>query len=125
MKRLIAAAVLILIIAAACISNSVFINKTYKEFMGDISEMQKVFESDHGAAAALAGKFESKWAKKEDYLSIFVNHDIVDTLGVSIAKLPVYAEKNSAEMFISECRSIEIELMHMLKDAQITAHSVF
>ena len=125
MKRIAAACVLIILIGTVCAVNGIYIEKTYEDFKTDITELKSVFKEDNAAAAKKSAELEEKWVAKEDFLSLFVNHDIVDTLGVSIAKLPVYAQENSPEMFLSECRGIELELLHMLKDAQITTHSVF
>lgn len=125
MKRIIAAGVLGVIIAVCCIANTVYIKRSYGELTEDINLLKKEYSVSYESAAEKAEKFEEKWVKKEALLSIFANHGIVDEIGVSISKLPIYARFKSDDMFLSECRSIELELTHMLKDTQITTHSVF
>lgn len=125
MKRLIAAAVLIILIAVSCVTNTLYIKKSYNELKADIDEIKTAFAVSNTSAAQKAERFEEKWVEKEAVLSLFANHEIVDEIGVSVSKLPIYARFNSGDMFLSECRSIELELLHMLKDTQITTHSVF
>ncbi len=125
MKRVIAAIVLILAVAGFCVFNVVYIENSYNDLKSDIDGIKESYSSESvEAAQKKAAEFEEKWVKKEDNLSVFVNHDIIDELGVSISKLPIYAPLNE-ELFLAECKEIEIGLLHMLNDTKINMHSLF
>ncbi len=124
MKRVIAAIVLILVVAGFCIFNVVYIENSYNDLKSDIDGIKESYSSESvEAAQKKAAEFEEKWVKKEDNLSVFVNHDIIDELGVSISKLSIYAPFNE-ELFLAECKEIEIGLLHMLNDTKINMHSL-
>ncbi len=124
MRRLIAAAVLVFIIAGICIANSLTVKYAYEDLSEDIFILQNSFEESPEKAAELSAEFEEKWSKIEEPLSVFVNHDIIDNLGEAISRLPILAQKGEA-MFLAECKSIEMELLHMKKDTRISLHSIF
>lgn len=125
MKRIIAAVLLIVIIAASCIANTKYIDKTYNELSKDISDLIEAYDLSPEKAEKNAEKLKEKWDDKELLLSIFANHEIVENIGLSFSKLPIFAKEKSSDMFLAECKSIELELSHMLKDTKIDAHSLF
>ncbi len=124
MRRLIAAAVLAAIIAGLCFANKMTVNKTYYDLSAGLSRLEQAYMDSPEAAADLARSFEKEWVSREDYLSIFVNHEIITELGIAISRLPVMIDSDCDE-FTAECAAVRTILLHMLKDTEISLHSVF
>lgn len=125
MKRLISASVLLVIIVAICIVSAITVKSAYH----DLSQKLEVCITEYNAeniakAFESATDLEKDWKKREEILSIFVDHDIIDDLGVSISRLPSLANKKS-DTFLAECNAVKVALTHMIKDISVNTHTLF
>lgn len=97
MKRIIAAAVILLFVVGVSICGGFIINKNADEIEKQISEIQKTAFTDTNGKAE---EFFCFWEEKREIMSIFVNHEVIDEIGKVAAKM-VSAEraKNSDDLF--------------------------
>lgn len=97
MRRIIAAAVILLFVVGVSICGGFIINKNADEIEKQISEIQKTAFTDTNGKAE---KFFCFWEEKREIMSIFVNHEVIDEIGKVAAKM-VSAEraKNSDDLF--------------------------
>ncbi len=125
MKRLISASVLLVIIVSLCALNALIVKSAYDELSQKLEVCITEYSADNIAKAfESATDLENDWKKREEILSIFVDHDIIDDLGVSISRLPSLADKKS-NTFLAECNAVKVALTHMIKDISINAHTLF
>ena len=124
MKRLIAAFCLALIVTGLCTADMLMTDRTYRNLSADINNCRIAFQTgDFATAENYAKKLEQNWTEREDIFSIFINHELIDDMGVSVAKLVPLAQ-NKDTMFLVECRVIEMTLQHIKNDSEINIHSI-
>lgn len=97
MRRIIAAAVILLFVVGVSICGGFIINKNADEIEKQISEIQKTAFTDTNGKVE---EFFCFWEEKREIMSIFVNHEVIDEIGKVAAKM-VSAEraKNSDDLF--------------------------
>ena len=97
MRRIIAAAVILLFVVGVSICGGFIINENADEIEKQISEIQKTAFTDTNGKAE---EFFCFWEEKREIMSIFVNHEVIDEIGKVAAKM-VSAEraKNSEDLF--------------------------
>lgn len=123
MSRIIAAVVLVLLIAGFCISDRIVINNIYEDLYEKISSCEDLAENPEKAGVAtkeLREKFESS----EGVLSMYVNHDILDEIAESVARLEVLSGRSETD-YMSECAFIKLKLEYIKKDSGVNLHSIF
>ncbi len=124
MKRLIAAAVLGVVVIAALIADIMLTNKVVETVSKDIKNCKTAAEQgDYTAAKAYAETLEKNWEKTETYFSLFINHDLIDNMGVSVSKLVPLANSRDS-MYLTECRVIEVTLTHIKNDSRFNLHNL-
>lgn len=125
MKRLIAAAFLLIFVGALCFADAKLSTHIYDTVSADIKKSRTAFQNEnYDAAIKYAESLEKNWVEHEHTFSIFINHQLIDEMGASVAKLVPLA-KNRDPLFLTECRIIEITLMHIKDDSTIHWYSVF
>lgn len=125
MKRLISASILLVIIVTLCIVNAFTVKSAYDDLSQKLELCISEYNSDNiSKAFESATELENNWKKREEILSIFVDHDIIDDLGVSISRLPSLANKES-DTFLAECNAVKVALTHMIKDISVNTHTLF
>lgn len=99
MKRLIAAAIIAVLVFAISSVGITVINSTAKKSEEKIEQIQEFAFSD---TKKMAEDFFYFWEEKRELMAIFVNHEKIDEIGNLAAKM-VSAEKskNTAELFES------------------------
>lgn len=125
MKRIIAAAILLCLIIGLSVTNTVFIENSYEKLQAGINDLKESYSTDEKSVfKEKCEKFEKEWTDLEEKLFIFVNREVTLKIGVSVSKLAAYSE-TADDMFLAECREIEVELLNMIKDAKLSLQSVF
>ncbi len=125
MKRLISAAILLVVIILLCTINAVTVKSAHTALLEGLEVCVESYgKNDTEGAYQSAAALESDWEKREEILSIFVDHDIIDDLGISISRLPALAKEDS-DTFLAECNAVRITLTHMIKDISVNAHTLF
>ena len=89
MRRIIAAAVILLFVVGVSICGGFIINKNADEIAKQRSEIQKTAFTDTNGKAE---EFFCFWEEKREIMSIFVNHEVIDEIGKVAAKM-VSAER--------------------------------
>ena len=118
MSRIIAAIVLISLLVGFCVSDRIIVNNTYEELN------MLLLECENSADSKMAvKKLQEEFEKKEGLLSVYVNHDTLDEIAESVARLKSLAGISTAE-YLSECAAIKLKLEYIKKDSGINLHSV-
>lgn len=125
MKRLIAAGILFAVIIGFCITGSIVVGNTYKEFEKKTEECGKLYSTDPDSAAKRFKDIKKDWEKRENYLSLFVNHEIADDISVALSRTASYAESKCDAAFYAELAAAKMTLHQMIEDQKISAHSIF
>ncbi len=122
MSRIIAAVILILLLTGLCISDRIVINHSYNSLNEYIIECENAVDSKDNKE--IAGKLKKEFETKEGLLSVYVNHDTLDEISESVARLETLAGVSRAD-YLSECASIKLKLEYIKKDSGINLHSIF
>lgn len=124
MKRLIAAAVLTIVIGILYFSGFFIIDNACKNADIMLNECINAYNSEKNAEKK-AENLEDYWAEKEKILSVFANHSDIDKIEMAIGILKVYSKTNEKEMFNEYHQTVKI-LIHQLKEDTVPAvHSIF
>ncbi len=122
MSRLIAAIVLTLLMIGLCISDRIVINNAYDKLYESITECEKSAYSEESRDTA--ERLNKEFEQTEGLLSVFVNHDILDEIAESAARLKILSGVSHAD-YLSECASIKLKLEYIKKDSGVNLHSIF
>lgn len=118
MKRLLAAGVLILLVAAINIGSYLVTEKYCTEMSNYVTQCRNIYENgDKKAAAEKAAEFEKYFGKAELYLAIFINRGGIDDIGMSVTRLGSYAESGDDTLFLAEC-DLNLMLIDHLHDTE-------
>lgn len=114
MKRLIAGFVIIIILGGACYVGVYATQKAYEEIYETIENSEKYMQNGEEAQAKSAAlKAEELWIEKEKLLAIFINHELLDEVGLKLSQLEPFANENTKEEFFASVNSAKTALIHM------------
>ena len=117
MKRLIAAAVLLLFIIGVNVAGFKITDKYFEEMENRLAACENEYRNGNKKSAAdMAADLEDYWHESEKVLIIFLNRYSVDEIAETANRLRSFSESESDAMFYCEaavCR-------HLLEDMQIT-----
>lgn len=123
--RFFIACVLIAIVCTVCLIGSWYIQNTYRVIDGMLDEVLKYYDQDDMQRAAEAAvELEKEWVKREKYLSFFIDHQKIDEIGVSIAKLQTLAVSKNYSDLLTECKLAKIMLLHVINDEKLSFDSI-
>lgn len=122
MSRIIAAVILISLLTGLCISDRIVINRSYNSLNEYITECENAVDGEENKETA--EKLKKEFEKREGLLSVYVNHDTLDEIAESVARLGALAGVSRAG-YLSECASIKLKLEYIKKDSGINLHSIF
>lgn len=123
MKRLLAAALLTLIVAAIHFCGNTYIKKVIRESTVLVDECIDEYRKDISPREK-ADKLQEYWANNEDYLSIFARHDNIDEIELAIDTLAVYAETKDSEIFYEYSGTVKTLLHQLYEDNSFSMHSI-
>ena len=124
MKRIFPAILILVIIIISYVASYIYINKVCEIVDGKIDDCIKAYEENKNIKLC-ADDLNVYWSKKEKILSIFVNHELIDKIELSISNLKLHSNFEGNEMFYDACDTTKILLHQIVEDTKITAHSVF
>lgn len=125
MKRFLIACTLIIIVAVLCSVGSWYLKNTHAVIDEMLDNLLEHFEQgDMQQTAQAARALEKEWVKREKYLSIFIDHQKIDNIGISIAKLEPLAQLEAHAEFLAECKLAKVMLLHVINDEKISLESV-
>jgi hypothetical protein len=126
MKRLGVSLVILALIAAICIVGIIFIQIRYEEVDKLLVQCEDFMEQDDWKSAArCANTAEKVWMKSEKGLSVFINHDLIDEVGLCIASISPYATPDTKQDFFAACKTAKTALLHMKNDQIISFETLF
>ena len=117
MRRLIAVGVLACFITAVCVTGTATVGRTGRQVGALLEEaLDAAARGDAESARAAAQQAEAAYVAAEGWANCFVHHDLVEDLGVALARLPGLAVPESLDDFIAEGRAALVMLTHVVKD---------
>lgn len=124
MKRIIAAAILLVFVGAAYFSAYFYISKTCEQAR-DLLDTCVAEYSDKGNAKQAAENLENFWSEKESPLSIFANHQSIDDIELAIYTLLDYSDTEENEIFYEYSGTVKTLLHQLMEDTKPGIHSIF
>ncbi len=122
MSRIIAAAVLVLLMIGLCISDRIVINNAYDKLYEKVLHCEETVDTDNSVSTA--EELSKEFDKTEGLLSVYVNHDVLDEIAESAARLKAVADISKVD-YLSECAFIKLKLQYIKKDSGVSLHSIF
>ena len=117
MRRLIAVGVLACLIAAVCAAGTATVGRTGEAVGALLTEaLEAAARGDAESARAAAHGAEAAYVAAEGWINCFVHHDLVEDLGVALARLPGLAAPDALDDFVAEGRAALVMLTHVVKD---------
>ncbi len=123
MKRLIAAAVLTLMVAVIHFSGNMYIKNVIEQSKILVDECIADYNKETSPKEK-AEKLQKYWGDNEDYLSIFARHDNIDEIELAIDTLAVYAETKDSEIFYEYSGTVKTLLHQLYEDNSFSMHSI-
>lgn len=116
MKRMIAAAVLAVVITALAVWGRLAVD-------GNVTAIERLLTAaynsaeagDTEAAAEYAAAAEQRLVGCEGYLSVFIDHSLIYELGESVSRLSLMVRSEHAEDFLAECAAARTMATHILR----------
>ena len=127
MKRLLIACCLTVLIIASCITENIILSHYYERLTTMLNNASQLcLNDDLEGAQQQTANLEKYWNDNvENVLSMFVNHDVVDQIGHSIAKLEPSIILGGSLEFTTECKTARTFLQHIKEDEKISLTSIF
>ncbi|MGI6280260.1 MAG: DUF4363 family protein [Acutalibacteraceae bacterium] len=124
MKRLIAAAVLAVLIGIIFFTGSIILDNVLDDSREILKQCVEDYEKNANATESVQ-KLEDYWTKKEGILSAFANHDLIDQIELAISSLKVYSNTDNKEFFYQYYEMIETLFHQLDEDNSVCIHSIF
>ena len=117
MSRIIAACIMTVLVAVSCISGQITVNNCDNKISTLIDQACDAAKNgDFSAAEEAAEKAEEAFVECEPKLGLFINHRLVEELGMELSKLPSLANENAGEEFLAELESARVMMIHIVRD---------
>ena len=114
MKRLIASFIIIIILGGACYLGVCTTQKAYNEIYETIENSERHMQNAEEAQTKSAAlKAEEIWIEKEKLLAVFINHELLDEVGLKLSQLEPLASLDTKEDFFAAVNSAKTSLVHM------------
>ena len=123
MKRLIAAAILMVLIVGIYLTGYFYIEKICKETEKMVKECVTAYKENRNVNPG-AQKLKSYWCSKEKMLSIFANHNSIDEIELAIDLLWVHGKYREDDLFYEYSTTLQMLLHQLMEDTEPSAHSI-
>ena len=123
MKRLIAAAVLFVLVLTCYFSADLYINKTIEELTGKLDSCVEVYKLE-GGAKNQSERLKAFWKSKEKTLSLCVNHAALDEIELAITDLYVFSEADDSVYFFERSDRLYTLFTQLKEDTDFGIHSI-
>lgn len=101
-----------------------YIKSSCNEARTLLYECERAYESDKNAQRP-SEELKRLWDKKENPLSLFVNHGSIDDIELAISELCVYSTSDEENDFSERVETVRTLLHQIEEDTALTVHSVF
>ena len=126
MKRLIAAAALVLFIIIICVVSRNTVLASVASAKNSIEECEKLFNGgDYRAAELAATGFKDKWESQSVTLTLFSNHCRTDDINMLAAALPDAAASKNKYEFYSAVSKIKYVLDMIYKENTFALENLY
>ncbi len=123
MKRLIAAAVLGVILLILYSTSYFYVTNTCTKTKELLKECRVAYDKQHDAEKK-AEEINEFWNKKEPILSIFSSHNKIDDIEEALYCLEIYSKTDEKEIFYEYHGTVEILIHQLLEDTKPGVHSI-
>ena len=123
MKRIIAAAVLMVFIISSYLGGYFYIKKTCEDTEKIVKECVSAYEEQKNIKLYTT-KLENYWSSKEKILSVVTNHNAIDEVEHAIESLTVHSKYPQNQMFYEYSSTLEILLHQIMEDTAFGMHSI-
>lgn len=123
MKRLIAAGIVLFIALGLTLFCQINLNKISKNVKQQLSEITA--EATAKKEGQTAQKFLKYWQEKENFLSLFINHEAVNEIGFSAAEMSAAEKQQNFEQVLESAREIEHSFRIISEDESFSIYSFF
>ena len=119
MKRLVVSLIIILILGGlSCLGNLLTKNE-YKKINESLNLVQEyIKKEDFESSKKIAEELEENWLKSEKKLAIFINHQLLEEVGLKLSVINPLCEKDSKTDCAAAIKEAKTALVHM-KNGQI------
>ncbi|MBP3692513.1 MAG: DUF4363 family protein [Clostridia bacterium] len=117
MKRLIWAAGLSILLVAIVAYGKFTVKANCNELLSDIEICKN--EQNKISAQQKAEILENKWIEKEPLLSVFINRNIVQEIGVHIALIHQNATEPDSLDYAAACAEAHVLITHAIKNQRL------
>ncbi len=126
MRRLIAVAILAVLILVFGFISDCYVNGTCRSFLSKTDALIKTFDAgEKSTCVKNADKIKSDFNEKREKLAFFVNHAFIDDLSKLYAELPVYANNNAKSDFYATAEKIRLNLNSIMEEEGLHADSFY
>ena len=122
MKRLIAAAVLLVIVLTCYFASDLYINDTLDELNRKLNSCVEVYKLE-GSAKAQTLSLKNFWKSKEKMLCICVNHAALDEIELAITDLYTYSQVKESVYFFERSEKLYALFSQLKEDTHFGIHS--
>ncbi len=126
MKRLVISLILLAVVLSVCYYGIGFVNSNYEKISQELERGTEMMEQgDFEAAKKHCEKAEEIYGENEQYMAAFINHSLLDDIGVCLAAVAPLADKESVPEFFSQCEEAKISLRHIRNDHKFLIGNLF
>lgn len=126
MKRLIPAAVILLIITVTCVLSTVSVSNTVEAAKKEIETCKNLYNAgEYEKAYMRAEKFEAGWKKTSATMSAYSNHCPLDDINALAAILPEAINAKNTFEVNSAANRITVALDAVLREQTFTFESLY
>ena len=116
MKRLIAVAIILVLLIGVCIMHHFFITDSLnalEEYAQKYEDNQK--NDNLEQLTKISNDLCEEWEKRRTLLSFFVNHTMIEEIDESVENLRSYTDTKSYDLSYAECNTLKKSLEKMEK----------
>lgn len=118
MKRLWVALIIAVFAAGLCTAEMIYtLSKTNEAEQSVNQAVQAYHDGDHEKAEKKINSLSDKWSEQQSFLNVFLYHDLVENIGISLGAATKYIETDNSE-FVVECEKVK-QLLRAMKDAEL------
>lgn len=126
MKRLIPAAVLLVIIVCVSVFGKIIVDRNCTAISEKLTEFKKQYlNANNEEAERSAEEIQEQWRKCEKRISPFANRELIDNITISLSRMRNGIENNAKDNVLYEYSSIKIYLDKITDEQSLTATSFF
>lgn len=124
MKRLITAAVLMIIAISVCIGECVFMKHSFGRINEEIDTIQMYYDEKDPAVETAISDLGDRWDKYAKGLSLFIDHESIDSISGVLATLPVDCRLDE-HRFRSSVETLRFMLRELYDTERVSMDGLF